>query len=92
MDFCVGIDIHDLVNGRSPFLSFLDGYLSAWRGPIELGPACQIAVQVWLKQLEVVGVDVNGYGKAEEYMWKGGSPSENFTCGIFRNKGLNLKE
>jgi hypothetical protein len=69
--FCVRIDIHDVVDGKTPFLSFLDGYLSSWRGPIELGPACQSAVQAWLKQLEVVGVDLNGYGKAEEYMWKG---------------------
>lgn len=89
--FYVGIDIHDLVDGKTPFLSFLDGYLSSWHGPIELGPACQIAVQFWLKQLEVVGVDLNGYGKAEEYMWEGGTTQREFNVWNIPEQGFELQ-
>ncbi|KAJ5316921.1 hypothetical protein N7508_001429 [Penicillium antarcticum] len=89
--FCVRIDIYDLVDGKTPFLSFLDGYLSSWYGPIELGPACQIAVQVWLKQLEVVGVDLNRYGKAEEYMWKGGITQREFDVWNIPEQGFELQ-
>ena len=77
--FCVGIDIHDVVGGKTPFLSFLDGYLSSRYGPIELGSACQIAIQVWLKQLKVVGVNLNRYGKAEECIWKMGVTQREFS-------------
>lgn len=88
---CVGIDVHDLVDGKTPFLSFLDGYLSSWCKPIELGPACQIAVQVWLKQLEVVGVNLSGYGKAEEYMWKEGITQREFDVWNIPEQGFELQ-
>jgi hypothetical protein len=90
---CIRIDIHGLVDGITPFLSFLDGYLSAWFRPIKLGPACQIAVQVWLERLEAVGVDLNEYGKAEEYTWKSGIIKREFIVWnvaeqIFESQGM----
>jgi hypothetical protein len=89
----IGIDIHYLINGKTPFLSFLAGYLSAWSRPIKLGPACQIAVQVWLEQLEAIGVDLNEYGKAEEYIWKSGITQRGFDVWnvaeqVFESQGM----
>lgn len=62
----VGIDIHYIINGRTPLLSCIEGWLSDWSPPA----ANQLAIQLWLEQLEAVGVDLSEYGKAEEFIWK----------------------
>lgn len=62
----VGIDIHYIVDGRTPLISCIEGWLLDWSP----SAANQFAVQLWLEQLEAVGVDLSGYGKAEEFIWK----------------------
>lgn len=86
--FCVRIDIHDVVDGKTPFLSFLEGYPSSWYGPTKLGLACQIAVQVWLKQLDVGSVDLKAYGKAEECIWKRAIAQREFHVWNIPEQGL----
>lgn len=62
----VGIDIHYIVNGRTPLLSYIEGWLSERSSLAANG----FVVQLWLEQLEAVGVDLSEYGKAEEFVWK----------------------
>lgn len=62
----VGIDIHYIVDGVTPLLSCIEGWLPYW----SLSAANQSVVQLWLEQLEAVGVDLSEYGKAEEFIWK----------------------
>jgi hypothetical protein len=88
----VRLEVHDLVADKTPFLSFLNGYLLSWSGPIELGPACQAAVQVWLKQLEAVGVDLTEYGKAEEGMWNGWFTQREFHVWNIPKQDFELQE
>lgn len=60
----VGIDIHYIINGRTPLMSCVEGWFSYW------SPFAANSVQLWLEQLEAVGVDLSEYGKAEEFIWK----------------------
>lgn len=64
----VVIALHHLVDGQTPFLSFLHGDISAHFYP---GPLFRrIDVQVWVEHLEAAGVDLAEYGEAEKYVWK----------------------
>jgi hypothetical protein len=62
----VGIDIHFIIHGRTPLMSYVEGWLSHWSS----SAANQFAVQPWLEQLEAVGVDLSEYGKVEEFIWR----------------------
>lgn len=67
----VGIDINYIIDERTPLLSCIEGWLSNWF-PSDANQFAvqQLAVQLWLEQLEAVGVDLSEYGKAEELIWK----------------------
>lgn len=62
----VGIDIHYMIDGRTPLISCIEGWLPDLSPPA----ANQFVVPLWLEQLEAVGVDLSEYGKAEEFIWK----------------------
>lgn len=70
----VGIDIHYMINGGTPLMSCIEGWLSYWSP----SAANQFPVQLWLEQLEAVGVDLREYGKAEEFVWKNQTTQRQF--------------
>ncbi|KAJ5787284.1 hypothetical protein N7457_002274 [Penicillium paradoxum] len=67
-----GANIHDLVEGRTIFLSFLTGYdnhsswLTSQRRRNDLGSATEL----WLKALQANGVDLKQFGRAELVIWR----------------------
>ncbi|KGO60495.1 hypothetical protein PEX2_086770 [Penicillium expansum] len=67
-------DIHTLVQKRTPFISFVVGYLRYWTW----NPPNPYSVQMWLEQLETVSVDLNEYGRTEESIWKSGTIQREF--------------
>lgn len=66
------IDIHSIVDGRTLFLEFIQGYFSqSTLSPFQSGNrACNSAIQVWLSKLDSAGIDLVKYGETEQYLWK----------------------
>lgn len=67
----LGADVHTIADGTTPFLAFLQGYflnstLSQFQSR---NNACDSAIQIWLGNLEAVGIDLAAYGETEQYIW-----------------------
>jgi hypothetical protein len=75
-DFCLellchSIDIYSIVDGRTLFLSFIQGYFcQSTLSPFQSGNvACNTAIHVWLSKLDSAGIDLVKYGETEQYLW-----------------------
>lgn len=64
------VDIHQYVDGMTPFLEFYWGYYESEYDPEDLKDFFDIALKVWLKTLQEGGVDLELYGRNEERIWK----------------------
>lgn len=66
-----GIDVHQVVGQRTPFVAFLEGYLNFWERRQKQILAWDTALQVWLEDLLSAGVDLQHFGQTENRVWKG---------------------
>jgi hypothetical protein len=78
---CLGIDIYGIVDGKSLFLAFLEGYFSkSTLSQFQNGNvACKAAIQVWLGNLEAAGIDLARYGEVEHCNWRDGGFGREFS-------------
>lgn len=67
------IDLHQIIDGKTPLISFLQGYFYRLKRPKTESSACVIALRSWLTGLEAAGFSLNGYGRKEVKLWKSGN-------------------
>ncbi|PKY03247.1 hypothetical protein P168DRAFT_305556 [Aspergillus campestris IBT 28561] len=66
----IGADIHQVVDGRTPFLTFLVGYLKWVEEPKYCVMSWKTGFRVWLKDLQAAGVDLQQFGAKEKRIWE----------------------
>ncbi|KAH8597774.1 hypothetical protein B0O99DRAFT_702385 [Bisporella sp. PMI_857] len=66
-----GVDLHNVVDRHSLLTSFIDGYIKACS--LKRVTFCQnIAIQIWMADLQAVGVDLEDFGRAEALLFDSG--------------------
>ncbi|KAJ5640000.1 uncharacterized protein N7484_007862 [Penicillium longicatenatum] len=66
----IGVDVHHLLDRRTPFLSFLEGYITWLDEKKYLVMSWNSGFRVWLKELQAAGVNLQQFGQTEERIWK----------------------
>ncbi|CAI7653058.1 unnamed protein product [Penicillium viridicatum] len=64
------VNIHQYVDGMTPFLEFYWGYHDSEVVPEDQKYFFGLALKVWLRTLQEAGVDLELYGRIEERIWK----------------------
>jgi hypothetical protein len=75
-----GIDIHKIVGQSTPFSSFLSSYLQ-WcciEGSMKLS---DVALKIWLGDLQTYGLDLEDFGQIEEHLFNSGYVDKDFQSG-----------
>ncbi|OQD82036.1 hypothetical protein PENANT_c023G00058 [Penicillium antarcticum] len=67
-----GVDLHHVVGGMTPFLAFLGGFIYWWDFNQCAMKGWDLAVHVWVTDLQTGGVDLQTFGPMEEQLWKKG--------------------
>jgi hypothetical protein len=66
-----GIDIHQIVDGKTPLIAFLRGYFyHQWGRTRNERSACVTALRSWLTDLKDAGVELDRFGQKEVTIWK----------------------
>lgn len=65
-----GVGLHLLSDRQTPFLSFLEGYITWLDKKKYLVMAWNSGFRVWLKDLQAAGVNLQQFGQNEEKVWK----------------------
>lgn len=87
----VGVDVHQIVDGKTPFFAFLEGYLASqvylpefkhvpWFGQEDF----HIGLRAWLKDMKAAGIDLERFGATECRIWKNPSFQREFNGGLHR--------
>lgn len=91
----VGVDVHQIVDGKTLFISFLDGYLASqvslsqfnqvpWLGLEDF----HVGIRAWLKDMRAAGLDLETLGGNEWRIWKSGNVQREFNGGLHRVTGM----
>lgn len=65
-----GIDIHNIVQWSTPFLSFLGGFFSLPPSTYSnTTSSYNVALRMWLGDLQAAGVDLNQFGQKEKSLF-----------------------
>jgi hypothetical protein len=65
------IDVHQIVDRRTPLIAFLQGYFyHEWGRTKNERSACVTGLGSWLTELEAAGIDLDGFGQKEVNIWK----------------------
>ena len=64
------VNIHQYVDGMTPFLEFYWGYHDSEIVPVPQKHLFDLALKVWLRTLQEAGVDLELYGRIEERIWR----------------------
>jgi hypothetical protein len=75
-----GIDLHQIVDGKTPLIAFLQGYFYHDKRPKNESSACVMAVRAWLTELKAAGVNLNRFGRKEVKLWKSGDVQRDIWC------------
>jgi hypothetical protein len=66
----VGVNIHHIVDGKTPFLAFLQGYFGRRDGLKEANLTCNLVIRAWLRDHAAAGVHLRRFGQREKLIWK----------------------
>lgn len=78
------IDLHQIVDHKTPLISFLHGYLYRENRPKNESSACVMALRSWLAELKAAGVNLDIFGRKEMNLWKSGNVQrEVSSCGKY---------
>ena len=64
-----GVNPHHIVDGKTPFLAFLQGYFDLQDGTQEENQISGLVLRVWLRELAAAGVDLVRFGQMEKLIW-----------------------
>ncbi|GAB1194712.1 hypothetical protein APSETT444_003958 [Aspergillus pseudonomiae] len=91
----VGGDIHQIVDGKTLLIAFLEGYLASLLSLSESNQAlwlgqeiCHAGIRAWLKDMRTAGLDLEGLGAHEWRIWKSGKVQREFNGGFHRVTGI----
>lgn len=75
-----GIDLHQIVDGKTALIAFLQGYFYHDKRPKNESSACVMALRSWLTGLKAAGVNLNRFGRKEVKLWKSGNVQREISC------------
>lgn len=64
-----GVKLHHIVDGKTPFVAFLQGYFDRRDGFEEKSLTREVALRAWLRELATAGVDFRRFGEMEKFIW-----------------------
>ncbi|KAJ5670459.1 uncharacterized protein N7477_005822 [Penicillium maclennaniae] len=70
-----GIDLRQIVDGKTPLIAFLQGYFHHDKRPKYESSACVTALRSWLTGLKAAGI-----GRKEVKLWKSGTVQREIFC------------
>ena len=90
-----GVDIHQIVDGKTLFIAFLEGYLASQVSLPEMKPVpwfgqedLHEGFRAWLKNVKAAGLDLERLGSTECCIWKNESIQREFNDGLHRVTGI----
>lgn len=91
-----GIDIHLVVDRKTPFLAFLEGHL-AWQVSFSKSTQCPCidiealnsGIRAWLKDLKATGLSLEKFGAKEWCIWRRGDVQREFIGNVLRVTGMS---
>lgn len=74
------MDVHQIVDGKTLFIAFLEGYLASQVSLPEFNQVLwfdqeefHVGIRVWLKGVKAAGQDLKALGATERRIWKSGN-------------------
>ncbi|KAE8338873.1 hypothetical protein BDV24DRAFT_137067 [Aspergillus arachidicola] len=88
-------DIHQIVDGKTLLIAFLDGYLASLVSLPESNQALwlgqeifHVGIRAWLKDMRTAGLNLEELGAHEWRIWKSGKVQMEFNGGVHRLIGI----